>query len=178
MWPNAKLANSLPKIETEGNRANHRARGTEKDRKNRRLSADFKQLSRGRACGRSRREFAFASAMISASLPHTHRCRCIQSRVPNSCTAALRAESFAFTLAPHVGKMFCFTGIDRQIFRSRVFADDHSGIDVFLRTDEKPAAFLNVVERVSRANPTGSVDAREAVPVAAGLLLRKRSPAG
>src|SRR5262249_52767937 len=58
---------------------------------------------------------------------------------------------FAFALASHVGEMFCFAGIDWQILRSRVFADDHSRIDVFLRADEKPPAFLNVVERVSCA---------------------------
>src|SRR5512132_2579877 len=47
--------------------------------------------------------------------------------------------------------MFCFTWIDRQIFRPRVFADDHSFVNILLWADEKPAALLNIVERVSRA---------------------------
>src|SRR5437899_11316355 len=47
--------------------------------------------------------------------------------------------------------MFCFTGIDRQVFRARVFADDHSFVNILLWADEKPTALLNVVERVSRA---------------------------
>src|SRR5439155_19962002 len=46
----------------------------------------------------------------------------------------------------------CFPGIDWQIFRSRVFADDHSRVNVLLRADKKPSAFLNIVERVSRAD--------------------------
>src|SRR4029453_12289448 len=47
--------------------------------------------------------------------------------------------------------MFCFTRIDRQIFRPSVFADDHSFVNILLWADEKPAALLNIVERVSRA---------------------------
>src|SRR5439155_21636238 len=47
--------------------------------------------------------------------------------------------------------MFCFAGVDGQIFGSRVFADDHPCVNVFLWTDEEAAAFLNVVERVCRA---------------------------
>src|SRR5438132_13943868 len=48
--------------------------------------------------------------------------------------------------------MFCFAGIDWQIFRPRVFADDHPFVNVLLWANEKPAAFLNIVERVSRAD--------------------------
>src|SRR5437763_10046717 len=48
--------------------------------------------------------------------------------------------------------MFRFAGIDWQIFRSRVFAHDHSLVNVLLRSDKKPAALLNVIERVSHAD--------------------------
>src|SRR5437667_5096707 len=90
--------------------------------------------------------------MISGSLPHTHRCRCIQSRLQSHAKRRFELNPFPLTLASHVGKMFCFTGIDWQIFWSRVFADDHPCVNVLLWADEKPAALLNVVERVSRAD--------------------------
>src|SRR5438034_11546552 len=38
-----------------------------------------------------------------------------------------------------------------QIFGSRVFSDDHSDINVFLRSNKEPAALLNVIERISHA---------------------------
>ena len=85
---------------------------------------------------------------------------------------------FAFTLAPHVGEMFRFAGIDRQILRARVFADDHSRIDVFLWTDEEPAAFLNVVQRVGRLNPDSidTITPRPRPPISPlnGAYSRKR----
>src|SRR6266404_1780891 len=59
---------------------------------------------------------------------------------------------FAFALAAHVGKMFSLARIDRQIFWPRVFAHDHPLVNVFLRSDEQPAALLNVIERVSHAD--------------------------
>ena len=46
------------------------------------------------------------------------------------------AITLAVALATHVGKMFCLARIDRQIFRARVFTDDHSGVNGFLRADE------------------------------------------
>ena len=37
--------------------------------------------------------------------------------------------------------------VHRHIFRPRIFADDHSLVDFFLRTDKKLAPGLNIVER-------------------------------
>ena len=76
----------------KGKRASHAGHGTEQKRKILSIRC-FKQLSPWHASWRSRREFAFASAMIWGLLPHIHRCRCIRSRVPDSSVAVLRAES-------------------------------------------------------------------------------------
>src|SRR6184192_2680718 len=59
---------------------------------------------------------------------------------------------FAFALAPHVCEMLRLARIDRQIFWSRVFAHDHSHINVFLRTNKKPPALLNIIECVGGTN--------------------------
>src|SRR5437867_10375481 len=48
--------------------------------------------------------------------------------------------------------MFSRAGVHWQISWPRVFADDHSFVNVFLRSDEKPAARLDIVERVSSAD--------------------------
>src|SRR4029450_10980026 len=61
-------------------------------------------------------------------------------------------NAFAFPLRTHVGKMFRLAGINRQIFWPRVLSHDHSFVNVFLRSDEKPAARLDIVERVSSAD--------------------------
>src|SRR2546427_8870359 len=60
-------------------------------------------------------------------------------------------NAFAFALAAHVGQALRLARIDRQIFWPRIFADDHSFVDAFLRPDEQAAALLNAVERVSGA---------------------------
>src|SRR4029077_7379466 len=52
----------------------------------------------------------------------------------------------------HVRKMFRLAGIHWQIFWPRVLAYDHSFVNVFLWLDEKPAARLDLVERVSSAD--------------------------
>jgi hypothetical protein len=39
-------------------------------------------------------------------------------------------DPLAFALAAHVREMFRLAGIDRQIFRARVFAHDHTRINV------------------------------------------------
>jgi hypothetical protein len=59
----------------------------------------FKQRLRRRASGQWRRGSAFANAMISASLPHIRRRRCIRSHAPGSCKAALRAGCLSLRLA-------------------------------------------------------------------------------
>src|SRR5207237_8582140 len=61
-------------------------------------------------------------------------------------------DALTLTLRTHCVDMFCFAGIDWQISRARVFTDDHPFVNVLLWADEKPAAFLNVVERVGRAD--------------------------
>src|SRR5262249_19340559 len=60
---------------------------------------------------------------------------------------------FTFALAAHVGQVLFPARIDRQVLRARVFAYDHSLVDVFLRPNEKPAALLYTVECVSSADP-------------------------
>src|SRR6476660_1570716 len=94
---------------------------------------------------------------------------------------ALQSESewrfklnpFAFALAAHVGEVLFLAWIDWQIFRSRVFAHDHSFVNVLLRTNEKPAALLNIVERVSSADP-GFHRHHHAAPAPANLALEWR----
>ena len=61
-------------------------------------------------------------------------------------------DPLSFPLAPHVGEVLSLARIYGQIFGSRVFAHDHPLINVFLRSNEKPAALLDVIERVSHAD--------------------------
>src|SRR5438552_15980331 len=100
------------------------------------------QLSPSRASGRSRPESAFANAMILVSLPRIRRCQCTRWRARESCGAALPVGYLCLRLAR----------IHRQIFWPRVLAYDHSFVNVFLRPDEKLAARLDIVERVSSAD--------------------------
>src|SRR3954454_22279760 len=58
-------------------------------------------------------------------------------------------DAFAFALRTHVCKVFCLARIHWQIFWPRVLAYHHSFVNIFLRPDEKPAARLDIVERVS-----------------------------
>src|ERR1044071_4706820 len=62
-------------------------------------------------------------------------------------------NSFSVALAAHVGEVLFPAWIDWQVIRARVFAYDHSLIDVLLRPNKKPATLLNTVECVSRAYP-------------------------
>src|SRR4029077_8932559 len=66
---------------------------------------------------------------------------------------SFKLNSLAFPLAAHVRQVLFLAWIDWQIFRTAVFADDHSFVNVLLWTNEKTAALLNVVECVSSADP-------------------------
>ena len=121
---------------------------------------------------RKRSDFGVASTYSSMSMYSIARSRLIRS-------GAFKLNSFAFTLAAHVRKMFCLAGIDRQIFRTRVFAHDHSFVNVLLWTNEKPAALLNVVECVSSADsrtPSTTITPRPRPPISPlnGAYSRKR----
>src|SRR5207302_2393457 len=61
-------------------------------------------------------------------------------------------DAFAFTLRTHVRKVFRLAGVHWQILWPRVLAYDHSFVNVFLRPDEKSAARLDIVERISSAD--------------------------
>src|SRR5581483_8276050 len=64
-----------------------------------------------------------------------------------------KLNPFTFALASHVGEVFFPARIDWQILQSRVFTYDHSFVNVLLRSNEKPAALLNAVKRISSADP-------------------------
>src|SRR3954468_20600484 len=66
---------------------------------------------------------------------------------------AFELNSFAVTLAAHVREVLFLAWIDWQIFRTAVFADDHSLVNLLLWTDEKTAALLDVVQCVGSADP-------------------------
>src|SRR5262249_40077491 len=51
-----------------------------------------------------------------------------------------------------VSKVLLLAWVDWQIFRAGVFAYNHPFVDVLLRSNEKPAALLNVIQSVSSAD--------------------------
>ena len=53
-----------------------------------------------------------------------------------------------------VGQLLRLHGVDDQIVGARVDADDHPRIDVFPRTDQQPAAFLKIEQRVGERLPS------------------------
>src|SRR5262249_43325868 len=56
--------------------------------------------------------------------------------------------SFALTLTAHVSKVLLLAWVDWQIFRASVFAYNHPFVNVLLRSNEKPTALLNVIQRI------------------------------
>ena len=57
-------------------------------------------------------------------------------------------NSFAIPLRSHVCQILGFAGVHDHIGRACVFADNHARINIFLRSDEKGASFLQVIEGV------------------------------
>src|SRR5437879_415304 len=66
-------------------------------------------------------------------------------------TSIAPLKRFAIALRSHVRQSLRAARINGQIIRTRIFADDHPSVNVLLRSDEKPAAILSGVQRVSRA---------------------------
>ena len=109
---------------------------------------------------RSRRGSVYADAGIWAWLRRTRRHDVLDRALKRHPQRRFQLNTFAFPLAAHVRQMLRLAGVDRQIFRTGVFADDHTGINFFLRANEEPPALLNVVERVGRATPAPSTPSR------------------
>ena len=57
-------------------------------------------------------------------------------------------DAFAVALRTHVGKIFGFAGVDHHVGGAGVLAHNHACIDIFLRSDEESAAFLQIIEGV------------------------------
>jgi len=56
----------------------------------------------------------------------------------------------------------CLGRIDGHVFRTGVFPDDHTGVNLFLRSDEETATLLDVIQRQAVAMP---VSIETSVPV-------------
>ena len=103
------------------------------------------------AFARSRPECVSANAAISASPRRIRRSQCTRSRARDSSLTAPPTECLSFTLAAHVRQMFRLARIHRQIFRPRVLAHDHAGINFFLRANKQFTSRLNIVKRIGGA---------------------------
>src|SRR5438034_4280070 len=57
-------------------------------------------------------------------------------------------DALAVALGAHVGQLFRFAGIDRDVVVARILPDDHSFVNPVARLDHEPAALLNHVERI------------------------------
>src|SRR5260370_16569129 len=66
---------------------------------------------------------------------------------------SFKLDSFAVALAAHVREVLFLAWIDWQIFRTPVFAHDHSFVNILLGPNEKTAALLNVVDCISSPDP-------------------------
>ena len=72
----------------------------------------------------------------------------------------IELNAFAVTLRTHVGQLFRFARIDRDIVLASVFADDHAFINRVAGLDHQPAAFLDHVQRVSHGFAAFHADQR------------------
>src|SRR5438045_1884189 len=148
-------------------RAAGSANGPERTRR-RKNSYDHISLSDTRVCISRFRSAplcgsSFACSGVQNALAQAKRLRCyfyvlvdvdvFDGALQTHSQDAFKLNSFAVTLAAHVREVFFLAWIDWQIFRTAVFADDHSFINLLLWTDEKTAPLLNVIECVSSADP-------------------------
>ncbi len=62
-------------------------------------------------------------------------------------------DAFAVTLRTHVSEIFGFAGVDHHVGGTGVFTHNHARIDIFLRSDEEGAAFLQIIEGVGHGGP-------------------------
>src|SRR5437899_10024215 len=87
----------------------------------------------------------------------------------------LQLNAFAFTLAAHVGQALRFAWINGQIVGARIFANDHSGINILLRPDEQSAARLDAIERIRDRKSTRLNSSHLGISYAVFCLKKKKN---
>src|SRR5213596_3059673 len=138
-------------------RAAGSANGPERTRR-RKNSYDHISLSDTRVCISRFRSAplcssSFACSGVQNALAQAKRFRCyfyvlvnidvFDRALQTHSQDAFELNSFAVTLAAHVCEVLFLAWIDWQVFRTAVFADHHSFVNLILWTDEKTTALLN-----------------------------------